>query len=39
MLMILERGKGRERDRERNITPTRDQTCNLGMCPDWESNP
>ena len=20
-------------------TPTRDQTLNLGMCPDWESNP
>ena len=19
-------------------TPTGDQTCNLGMCPDWESN-
>ena len=30
---------------ERNIDwlppvhgPTRDQTCNLGMCPDWETN-
>ena len=20
-------------------TPTRDQTCNLGICPDWDSNP
>ena len=34
-----------ERKRERNIdllppvcTLTRDRTCNLGMCPDWESN-
>ena len=21
------------------FTPTEDQTCNLGICPDWESNP
>ena len=39
--MLLERQEGRER----NIdwpppahTQTRDQTCNLGMCPDWELN-
>ena len=39
-------GRERERERERNIdwlspicTPTRDWTHNLGMCPDWESNP
>ena len=42
---FLERGKAREREGERNIdrlplvyAPTRDHTCNLGMCPDWESN-
>ena len=36
----------REEGRERNIdwlhpvrTWTGAQTCNLGMCPDWESNP
>ena len=46
-----EREKRRKRERERDIivrninwflpirSPTRDQTCNLGMCPDWESNP
>ena len=49
-LFILERGEGREKKRERNIdvrnihqlnlvhAPTGEQTCNLGMCPDWESN-
>ena len=42
--LFLEKGEGREKE-ERNInqlpfihTPTRDQTCNPGMCPDWESN-
>ena len=45
-----ESGRGRERARtsvwERNINwllfvgvPTGNQTHNLGMCPDWESNP
>ena len=36
----------RKEQRERNIcqlpsvcTLTMGQTCNLGMCPDWESNP
>ena len=33
-----------EREREFYWLPlvgssTGDQTCNLGMCPDWESNP
>ena len=43
------RERGRERERERNInvniyqlplihTPPGDQTHNLSMCPDWESN-
>ena len=41
------REKGREKERERNIdflilvedpTLTGDQTCNLGMCSDWELN-
>ena len=43
-----ERGRGGERERERGRhishfptvrTPTENQTCNLGMCPDWELNP
>ena len=41
-----EREGGREREGERNIdwlspicTLTRDRTCNLGIRPDWESNP
>ena len=42
-----ERGrKVKEREKERNLdqlppqrTLTGDQTCNLGVCPDWESNP
>ena len=47
-LLILERWKRKEREEERNIswlpltgTPTGDwdQTHNLGMCPDQESNP
>ena len=46
-LLILEREEGREnidvREKDRFaatcIYPDwRDQTCNLGMCPDWESN-
>ena len=39
------RGEGKEKDRERNIDwlpllcpPTRDQTRNPSMCPDWELN-
>ena len=48
--MILEREEGTEREREREgqgekhwcfppiDAPTRDQTCNLGMCPDLGSN-
>ena len=43
---FLERGEGREKERERNITvwlplahpPTGDLACNPGLCPDWESN-
>ena len=50
-LLILQRGRGRGGERkkemrERNIdwlphvyTLTRDGTCKLGMCPDWELNP
>ena len=51
-LLILERGGGRERERERNLDVRerhqsvfswrrldQDLTPNLGMCPDWESNP
>ena len=47
-LLISERGKEKERETlmwERNIDQlppmralTGDQTCNLGMCPDWELN-
>ena len=49
LLLIPEREEGRERKRKgnttvRNIdrlppaeTTTRDQTCNPGMCPDWDS--
>ena len=44
--LFLERGEGREEERERNISvwlplickPTGDLACNPGMCPDWESN-
>ena len=43
---FLERSKGREKERERNINmwlpltcpPTGDLAHNPGMCPDWESN-
>ena len=41
--LFLKRGEGREKERKRNIdwlplirAPIRDQTCNLGMCPDQE---
>ena len=42
---FVERGEGREKDRERSISvwlplacpPTGDLACNPGMCPDWES--
>ena len=44
--LFSERGEGRERDRERNISmwlpltcpPTGDLARNPGVCPDWESN-
>ena len=46
LLLISEKGKGKEKEREGNInqlplayTPTGDQTCNLGLCPDWEFEP
>ena len=46
MYLFLERGGGREKEREGNINmwlplctaPTRDLACNTGMCPDWELN-
>ena len=45
MYVFLERGEGKEKERERNIhvwlslTPlTGDLACNPGMFPDWESN-
>ena len=45
MYLFLERGGGREKERERDLerlpsicTPTRDGTRSLGMCPDRESN-
>ena len=42
-LLILERDKGRKRERNINQLPPictliRNQTCNLGMCPDWGSS-
>ena len=45
--LFLERGEGREKERERNInvclplahhSPTRNSACNPGMCPYWELN-
>ena len=46
LFYFLERGDGREKERQRNINvwlpltwpPTGDLACNPGMCPDWESN-
>ena len=50
-MLIDLRERGRERKKERNInvrnsdwlllihTQTELQTCNLGLCPDWELNP
>ena len=48
LLLIPQRGKGREKDRERSIhvrkkhwlvcTPTGDPTCNPNMCPDHSRN-
>ena len=45
-MLIDFRERGREGERERNISqfplkcaPTGDGTHNLGMYPDWESNP
>ena len=43
---FLDRGEGREKERERNINvvgaflapPTGDPAQNPGMCPEWESN-
>ena len=43
--LYLERGEGREKEREKHqcvvashVAPTRDLACNPGMCPDWASN-
>ena len=44
--LFLERGEGKEKERERNISdvaaphrpPTGDLAHNPGTCPDWESN-
>ena len=43
--LLLERGQGREKERDRNINvwlliahPSKDLARNTGMCPDWESN-
>ena len=41
--LFLERGEGREKERNINVwlplaSPTGDLACNPGMCPDWESN-
>ena len=44
--LFLERGEGREKERERNINvwlplthpQLGDLACNPGICPDWESN-
>ena len=45
MYLFLDRGKGREQEKERNINrlallhnPNGDGTSNPWMCPDWESN-
>ena len=42
-LLILEREEGREREKHQSVAShsawTRNQTYNLGMCPDQESNP
>ena len=49
MYLFLERGEGRENERERNINvreisiashmpPPGDLACNPGVCPDQESN-
>ena len=43
--LFLERGEGREKEREKHqcvvashVVPTGDLACNPGMCPDWELN-
>ena len=38
-MLIDFREKEREGEKHRSIALTRDQTLNLGMCPDWELNP
>ena len=46
MYLFLERGEGKEKERERKhqcVVASRepltgDLACNSGMCPDWESN-
>ena len=46
LYLFLDRGEGREKERERNINvwlplvqpPTGDLAHNPGMCPDWELN-
>ena len=46
-MCVYFRERGREREIKRYVEnhlsvpympPTRDGTCNLGMCPEWESN-
>ena len=49
-ILFIFKGEEREKERKRNmdmrniypillvLVPTRDQTCNPGMCPNWESN-
>ena len=46
--LLLDRGEGKEKERERSIDvwlslthvlPTGDLARNPGLCPDWESNP
>ena len=41
--LFLDRGGGREREKQLYVVascmpPTRDLSCNPGMCPDWELN-
>ena len=46
MYLFLDRGEGWEKERQEDhhcvvashVAPTGDLACNLGMCPDWESN-
>ena len=43
LFIVLERGEGREKEREKHqcvvvsqVPPTGNLACNPGMCPDWE---